>query len=176
MPPHNPLFGHLIVAQKILSQIPNDAHPLYLPDQLRRQYPDMGPVFYVDLWPFSSPILFVDSPSAAYQLMQEKPRPKADPLLKFMYPLTKNNDLVSMEGQQWKDWRSVFNPGFSAKHLITLVPKILQAVSTYSEVLGEHAKLKDMFYLEHATINMTMDVIGIVTLYATQRLSVVSIC
>lgn len=176
MPPYNPLFGHLLVTHDVLSKIPSDAHPLYLPDQLRRQYPDMGPVFYVDLWPFSNPILFANSPAAAYQLMQEQPHPKADPVRKFMYPLTKNNDLVTMEGQLWKDWRSVFSPGFSANHLITLVPRILQAVSTYCEVLGEHAQMKDMFYLERATINMTMDVIGIVTLYVTHRLSVPSIC
>ena len=172
MPPYHTLFGHLLVMRSVLSKIPSDAHPLYLPDQLRREYPDMGPVFYVDLWPFSSPILFADSPSAAYQLMQEQPQPKADPVRNFMYPLTGNNDLVTMEGQLWKDWRSVFSPGFSANHLITLVPRILQAVSTFSEVLGEHAKMKDMFSLEGATISMTMDVIGIVTLYATQRLSV----
>lgn len=164
MPPHNPLFGHLLVIYSILSKIPSDAHPLYLPDQLRRKYPEMGPVFYVDLWPFNSPILFVESPSAAYQLFQEHTLPKAAPVRNFMYPLTKNNDLVTMEGKLWKDWRSVFSPGFSANHLMTLVPEILEAVSTYSAILGEHTKVQDMFYLEQATINMTMDIIGMVTL------------
>lgn len=138
MPLHNPLFGHLLETYSVLSKIPSDAHPLYLPDQLRRKYPEMGPVFYVDLWPFSTPILFVESPSAAYQLFQEHPLPKADAVRMFMYPLTKNNDLVTMEGKVWKDWRNVFNPGFSANHLMTLVPEILEAVSTYSDILGEH--------------------------------------
>ena len=169
MPPYNPVLGHLLLAHNILSKIPSDAHPMYLQDQLRRKYPDMGPVFYLDLWPFSSPFLFAGSPSAAYQLMQEQPHLKADAVREYMYPLTRNNDLVSMEGRPWKEWRSVFNPGFSLNHLNTLMPRILQAVSTYSEVLAEHAQMKHMFHLEHATINMTMDVIGLVTLCATLR-------
>lgn len=165
MPPYNPLFGHLLEARGILSKIPNDAHPLYLPDQLRRKYPDMGRVFYLDMWPFINQILFAESPSAAYQLMQEYQLPKSDPILRFMYPLTKNNDLVTMEGQRWKDWRAVFNPGFSANNLIKLVPRLLEAVSTYSDILAKHAQAKDLFYLERVTIGMTMDIIGVVTLY-----------
>ena len=165
MPPYNPLFGHLLEVRSVLSRIPSDAHPLYLPDQLRRKYPDMGRVFYLDMWPFSTPILFAESPSAAYQLIQEHQLPKAYPILSFMYPLTKNNDLVTMEGQPWKDWRAVFNPGFSANNLIKLVPRVLEAVSTYSDILAEHAQMKDMFHLERITIGMTMDIIGVVTLY-----------
>lgn len=164
MPPHSPLFGHLLVVYDILSKLPSDAHPLYLPDQLRRRYPDMGPVFYVDLWPFNTPILFANSPTAAYQLLQEHSLLKADPVRKFMYPLTQNNDLVTMEGQTWKKWRSIFNPAFSASHLITLVPAMLEAVSTYSDILAEHAERGDTFSLEHVTIGLTLTIIGIVTL------------
>lgn len=171
MPPYNPLFGHLLEVRSVLSKIPSDAHPLYLPDQLRRKYPDMGRVFYLDMWPFSTPILFAESPSAAYQLIQEHQHLKADPVVRFMYPLTGNKDLVTMEGQPWKDWRAALNPGFSAKHLISLVPRMLKAVSTYSDILAEHAQAKDTFSLERVTIGMTMDVIGIVTLYGNQRLS-----
>lgn len=168
MPPYNPILGHLLVAKDILSSIPDDAHPMYITDQLRRKYPDMGPVFYFDMWPFSIPMLFAQSPSSAYQLIQERVHPKAEAVRKFMYPLTKNNDLITMEGQLWKKWRGVFSPGFSASHLMTLVPSILEAVCTYSEILDEHAQAKDMFSLEETLIGMTMDVIGVVTLYASR--------
>lgn len=87
-----------------------------------------------------------------------------------MYPLTKDNDLVTMEGQPWKDWRAMFNPGFSANYLIKFVPRVLEAVSIYSDILDEHALAKDMFHLERVTICMTMDIIGLVTLYEYQRL------
>jgi cytochrome P450 len=169
MPPHNPLFGHLLEVYSVLSNLPSDAHPLYLADQLRRKYPDMGPVFYVDLWPFHSPFLFANSPTAAYQLLQERSPPKADPIRKYFYPLTRNNDIVSMEGPAWKEWRSMFNPAFSASHLITLVPMMLEAVSTYCKVLAEHAESNGMFSLEDVTIGLTLTIIGIVTLYVSRN-------
>lgn len=62
MPSYNPLFGHLLVTYSVLSKIPSDAHPTYLPDQPRHKYPEMGSVFDIDLWPFNSPILFVMAP------------------------------------------------------------------------------------------------------------------
>lgn len=80
-----------------------------------------------------------------------------------------------MEGQAWKEWRSVFNPGFSASHLTTLVPTILEAVTTYSETLAKHSQSKEMFYLEHATIGMTLSIIGTVTLYTSPKCTLVAI-
>lgn len=164
MPPYHPIFGHLLEVGDIYSSIPPDAHPLYLPDQLRRKYPNMGPVFYVDMWPFAQPFLFTDSTATASQLMQEHPQMKADDIRRFMYPLTKLNDLVSSEGQLWKDWRNALSPAFSANNLISLLPQILEAVSTYVDVLGENAQSQDTFSLENAAINMTMEVIGTVTM------------
>ncbi|MCJ1360576.1 MAG: hypothetical protein MMC33_010584 [Icmadophila ericetorum] len=166
MPPYHPIFGHLLEARNIYSTMPPDAHPLYLPDQLRRKYPSIGPVFYVDMWPFTQPFLFANSTTTAYQLMQEHPQVKADVTKNFMYPLTSNNDLVSLEGQLWKEWRNALSPAFSANNLIVLLPQILEAVSTFMGVLEKHAQANDTFYLEDAAINMTMDVIGTVTLGA----------
>jgi len=164
MPPYNPLFGHLLVANDIMSKLPKNAHAQYLPGEIRRKYPGVGPVFYLDMWPFSLPILVVASPSAAYQLTQEHSQPKAEGLRTFMRPLTDNNDLVSMEGQMWKKWRSVFNPGFSASHLITLVPEFLNEISIFCDTLREHVRQDRMFSLEEVTVNMTMDTIGKVAL------------
>ena len=170
MPPYYLLLGHLPVVYSILSKLPSDAHALYLADQPARKYAEMGPVFYVDLWPFHPPILFANSSAAAYQLLQEHSLPKGDPMRKFMYLLTKNNDLVTMEGATWKEWRSAFNPVFSASHLITQVPSILEAISTYSKVQAEHAEMNDIFSLEDVTIGLTLTIIGIVTLYLSRSL------
>jgi len=164
MPPYNPLLGHLLVAKDVMSALPKNAHAQYLPGEIRRKYPEVGPVFYLDMWPFSLPILVVASPSAAYQLTQEHSQPKAEGLRTYMRPLTNNNDLVSMEGQMWKKWRSVFNPGFSTGHLITLVPDFLNEISIFCEVLREHVQQDRMFSLEEVTVNMTMDTIGKVAL------------
>ena len=137
MPPHHPLFGHLLLANDVMSELPRNAHPQYLSGQVKHMYPDVGPVFYLDMWPFSLPNLVVASPEAAYQLTQEHSQPKSDGLRKYMRPLANNNDLVSLEGQPWKTRRSVYNPSFSASHLMTLVPEFLHEISTFTDILRE---------------------------------------
>lgn len=164
MPPYHPIFGHLLVINRILSKLPRDMHLQYLPSQMRREIPDVGPVFYLDTWPFNLPILVVSSPSAAYQLTQERSLPKTDGLRNFLRPLAQNKDLVSLEGQEWKYWRNVFNPGFSAGHLMNLVPQISEEISTFCEILRERAQAGDLFLLEEVTVNLTMDTIGRVAL------------
>ena len=64
----------------------------------------------------------------------------------------------------WKTWRSIFNPGFSADHLNTLVPAIVQDALVFCDNLREHARKDEMFSMEEMTINLTIDVIGRVTL------------
>ena len=164
MPPHNQIFGHLLVANKALSKLPSDANPHYLPAEIRRAVPDLGPVFYLDMWPFSTPILAVSSAPVAYQFTQEHSQPKAESLRTYLWPLTKNKDIVTLEGHAWKQWRSVFNPGFSASHLILLVPQILKEISTFCEILRERAEAGELFPLEETTVNLTMDTIGKVVL------------
>ena len=164
MPPHHWLFGHLLLVTKILSKVPPDAHPSYLPGLLRRAFPDVGPIFYLDMWPVTGPILVVSSPTVAYQFTQEHPQPKAGELRRWIKPLAENQDLVSLEGQAWKFWRNVYNPGFSASHLITLVPQIANEVSTFCEILRKKARDGAIFPLEELTVNLTMDTIGRVIL------------
>ena len=81
-----------------------------------------------------------------------------------MRPLADNNDLVSLEGQLWKDWRRFYNPSFSAGHLMTLVPEFLHEISIFSDVLRELMDKGDMFSLVEITVNLTMDAIGRVAL------------
>ncbi len=164
MPPHHPIFGHLLFAANLLSKLPPDAHPSYLPDLIRRAVPQVGQVFYLDMWPFSRPILVVSSPSVARQFTQEYPLRKSPEVRRWMKPLTDNQDLVTLEGQAWKQWRHVFNPGFSASHLVRLVPQIIGQVSVFCDILQERAKQDAIFPLEEITVNLTMDTIGLVVL------------
>lgn len=160
MPPYNSLFGHLLVANDVVSKVPRNAHPQYLTGKVRRNYPEVGPVFYLDLWLCSLPVLVVASPSATYQLTQEHSQPKAAGLRSFMRPFTNNNYLVTMEGQSWKQWPSFFNASFSASHLVTLVPDILNEASISCEILREHVRRKQTFCLEKVTVNLTIDTYG----------------
>ncbi|MCJ1422456.1 hypothetical protein MMC29_000336 [Sticta canariensis] len=99
------------------------------------------------------------------QMTQENPLlPKHNGQRQFLRPLSGKHDLVTMEGQLWKTWRTIFNPGFSANHLMTLVPTILEDVSIFYGILRGHAEKGDLFSLEEATLSVTLDVIGRVTL------------
>ena len=69
-----------------------------------------------------------------------------------------------MEGQQWKHWRSIYNPGFSSNHLMALVPDIVQETATFCHILQEHADTKDIFRMKDHTDNLAMDVMGKVVL------------
>lgn len=160
MPPHNFLLGHLPVVACLLSQLPSDAHPFYIPDQVRRNYPDLGQNYYLDLWPFAPPMLVLASPYTINQINQEHVLHKYPQLHAFIRPLTDNLDILSMEGQIWKKWRAVFNPGFSAAHLMTLVPEIVKETEKFCQILKEHAGNRDIFQMKALTDNLTMDVIG----------------
>lgn len=167
MPPHHSIFGHLLLTNKVVSTLPSDVHGHYLPDLFRRMLPDLGPVYYLDNWPFSPPILLVNSPEAAYQIAQEHSLPKFHGLREYLRPLTGEHDLVTMEGPLWKTWRGIFNPGFSASHIQSLVPSIVKETDILCEILDSHAEKQHLFLLKKATENLTMDVIGRVVLYAT---------
>ncbi|CAG8974221.1 hypothetical protein HYALB_00007384 [Hymenoscyphus albidus] len=57
-----------------------------------------------------------------------------------MRPMTGGEDLVTMEGSEWKTWRSVFNPGFAGGYLMTLVPGMVRDVEVLCGILVEEAK------------------------------------
>ena len=164
MPPYHPLFGHLLLSRSILRELPSDVHGHYLPGLIKRKYPDLSPTFYLDNWPFATPMLIITSPAAAFQACQDHSLPKFSALRAFMTPLTGGQDLVTMEGKQWQTWRTIFNPGFSAGHLMTLVPGFVKDTSTFCEILRDHAKGGRIFSLEQAAIRVTMDIIGRVSL------------
>lgn len=163
MPPWHPLFGHLCLASSILGAFPPGAHAHYLCEEIRKRYPDLGPVYYLDLWPFSVPFLVITSPSVTRNLMNRLPA-KDPAFLSFMRPITGGKDMLCTEGDLWKHWRSIFNPGFSPSHIMTLVPDIIKDVVVFRDILREHAKTGDIFRLEDQTTNLTLDIIGRVVL------------
>ena len=143
-----------------MADLPADVNPQYMPIAIRRRYPDVGNVFCIDNWPFVAPILVAASPSTARQITQEHSLPKFPPIKNFFRPIAGKYDLISMEGPLWKKWRGVFNPGFGAAHLMTLIPDIIEEGLVFCEILGERAALGDIFQLKPLTDNFTVDVIG----------------
>lgn len=147
-----------------MSTVPLNIHTQYIPLAVRVKNLDLPPVFYLDTWPLGMQILFLSTPETCYQVTQERSLPKDEVLATFMKPLLGGNDLVTMEGNEWKTWRNIFNPGFSTGHMMTLMPNIVQEVSIFCEILREHAVKGDLFQLEEVATRLTVDIIGKITL------------
>ena len=130
---------------------------------LRTQY-DLPPIFYIDTWPFGHPICAIVDPDVAYQVTVQWCLPKHAALEEAIWPLAGTKNLASMDGVEHKRWRTIFNPGFSSAHLMTLVDGIMDDVQTFMDVLGKHADAKDILLLEEAATKATVDIIGRVVL------------
>lgn len=143
MPPHNIIFGHLGLVTSIQKQLPADAHGHYLANQIRQRYPSLGLTFYVDLWPFSDPMLMVTDPDVVAQFSTaDHLLPKHPGIKTFLYPITGGYDLNCLDGEAWKFWRRLFNPGFSAAHIQTLVPTIVEEVAVFVKICSKEPELQ----------------------------------
>lgn len=133
------------------------------PHLLRKKF-NLGDIFFVDPWPFGyDPFIAVMDPTICQQVSDYNAK-KHWSYPDFLVPLVGHGDMVSSNGELWKKWRTMFNPGFSTQHLMTLVPGIVDDVQVYVEKLKKHAEKKDVFRLEEETTRLTIDVIGKVVL------------
>lgn len=101
MPPHHPLFGHLKFLAGITSQLPSDVHGHVIPHHIKLLFPELGPMFYIDAWPFDPQMLVVAAPDPAYQITQSHSLPKFHALADYLRPITGGNHLVTLEGSKW---------------------------------------------------------------------------
>jgi cytochrome P450 len=94
------------------------------------------------------------------QFCQETSLPKHDLMHEEFQPFTQCNDLVNQEGKEWRTWRSIFNPAFSAKNLLSLVPAMLEEIQVFQDWLKGIAKSGEVVRLEDQAMKVTVDVIG----------------
>ncbi|OLN98047.1 P450 monooxygenase AflN 3, partial [Colletotrichum chlorophyti] len=161
MPPHHPILGHLGLMLSIMISLPRDIMPtVALADQVRRRYPHLDKAFYLDMWPLTGPMLMVISPDLMRQATQgETSLPKVAFLKNYIKPLSGGHDLVSMEGEEWKQWRDVFRPAFS--RATELVPNIVENICVFRDQLVGRAKSRNcVFQLHHSALMLAMDMSG----------------
>jgi cytochrome P450 len=161
MMPHSFLFGHLISVGKVVSKYPTGTGNLGSALLLAKEYPELGEcgIIYMDTWPIAPPTLAVFHPDVMAQFTQETSMPKGDFIKPELYPLTQSKDLVSSEGAEWKTWRSIFNPGFSAKNLTSLLPAFLEEIQVIRERFIKLAESGEIVELEPVVQKLTIDVI-----------------
>jgi cytochrome P450 len=161
MPAHSFIAGHLGVLASIIKLYPKDAIKVYLFGELSRQASNSG-ACYMDLWPFSEPFLLITSPYLANQatshpaLALEKP----DALRKWVWSLAGGISIFDAPASRWKPLRALFNRGFSASHLMTLVPLMVEETEVYCETLREKARGGEMCFLDPVNLRLMLDIIG----------------
>lgn len=164
MAEHSALTGHLLTLASIVPLFPKDIIKYYIFEEVVRRFGKNG-VCYLDLWPFAEPFLLVTCPYVANQanappVALQKP----DALRAWTWSIAGGINLFDAPPKEWKPLRTLFNRGFSANHLMELVPSIVEETEVCCEILRQHAKAEDLFFLDTTNIKLMLDVIGRTTL------------
>lgn len=133
-----------------------------MPHILLKKYPQFSKAgaLYLDLWPVSYPLLVVYQPDMMAQFCQNPSQLKHPLLRTEFHSFTKGKDLVTSEGQQWKKWRSTFNPGFSNQNILSLVPAFLEEMVPFKKYLSGLADSGETVPFQEQAMKATCDVIG----------------
>ena len=131
MPPYHPIFGHWELVAGIISKVPTNVYGHVLPYQIKLKLSSLGPIFYIETWPYGLSMLVIIAPDQAYQITQAHSLPKFRTLADHMRPVTGGHDVISIEGKEWRTWRNISNPGFKIGHLMKLVPEMVKEVSIF---------------------------------------------
>jgi cytochrome P450 len=115
-------------------------------------------MFLVDLWPVADPMLVVFTTEAAVKVCQKLNLPKVKKNETMVRPITGGLSLLSMNGEEWKTWRGLFNPGFSQSLIMDQVPQIVDSASRFCERLKNCAG-KGVIRLDELTTELTFEVI-----------------
>jgi cytochrome P450 len=115
-------------------------------------------MFLLDIWPLSEPMLVIFNPEAAIQVCQKLNLPKGQKNETMIRPITGGITLLSMNGEHWKTWRTLLNPGFSTSVMMEQVPNIVDSVSSFCGRLKEHVN-GGIVCLDHLTTQLTFEII-----------------
>jgi len=83
----------LLLLSNILKRLRKDSQQPDVFEVLSLDFKHTDSLFYLDLWPFSSPFLIVSSPAYAIQACQQHDLPTPSFLESFFSPLTGRNNL-----------------------------------------------------------------------------------
>ncbi|KAI0870672.1 vera protein [Hypoxylon argillaceum] len=172
---HSILFGHLHIFAEFKRQHPPDVNiyvfHTWLVQNFTKFFPGETrppPVVYLDLWPVQGIYTLVYDASAAAQFTQVESLPKYSALTQYLIPLTSNNDILSTDGDEWKTWRTRFNPSFSSRNITALLPDLIEEVMVFVDGLkqaaGPQRKWGDVIQLEKKTTNLSFDIIARATI------------
>ncbi|BFZ64074.1 hypothetical protein YB2330_005212 [Saitoella coloradoensis] len=151
-PPHSFIWGHLAAMGAIAK---SDHHPDEVFQDFANKY---GDVYYLNLWPMAYNMMIITDPDVADNLARSMV-PKS-PTYHESDALIGKHSILTMEGDEWKKLRKIFNPGFSYRNLEPLIPAIMEETQVFVEKLESLAKSGEVFKMNEEVTALTIDVIG----------------
>ncbi|KAL2070212.1 hypothetical protein VTL71DRAFT_13238 [Oculimacula yallundae] len=163
-PPHSMWFGTIPAIAGIYGNSPRDTHPMTTMTVLTRKF-GLGNLYFLDNWPASDVRqIFVNDPAVAAQAHGTHNLPKYHKYFSYVGHVVGRTSLLLTEGAEWKKTRALFNPGFAAGHLMTLVPGIVDDTTIFLGVLNSLAESGEVKPLDDALARLTIDIMGHVVL------------
>ncbi|KAI0145372.1 cytochrome P450 [Xylariaceae sp. FL1272] len=174
---HSWIFGHLSIVLAFHREWAWDSNFTqrfghYISINWQRFFPaesECPHLIYVDLWPVANPVMYSLKAYISNQMVLGRNVPKSQMQGDFLGPISDGKDFnCTSDFEEWKLWRSRFNPGFSHANLQSWIPNILEEVEIFADGLrrrcGRGNEWGEVFPLEEASHNLAFDVTGHVVL------------
>lgn len=121
-------------------------------------------VLFMDMRPLQYPVLLVCSHEIAEQVSKStKTQPysvtKSPTIQQGFGRLVGRMSMLSADGEEWKNHRKRFNPGFAPQHVTSLMPVIVEKTRIFMEKLDNLAKAGRAVELDSYCTNVTFDII-----------------
>jgi cytochrome P450 len=139
-----------------MEKYPADFHPQPLFSDIANEYNFRG-LYYLDIYPFGEPMVFILDPSLVSQITSFSRHPFANT---FLRGLVGTKSIFSTQGSEWSAQRSWFSPAFSASHILTLVPGMIEETLVFREKLTALAIQGKRFSMNDLCLRLAIDVIA----------------
>ena len=158
--PHSIIFGHVPSLAEETTKFPLDAHPQVLMNYVADEYNlrQYG-MFYVDAYPIQGDsMLVVTAPEVAAQINSF---PKHPALNRDFGQVLGHRGMAVQEGDDWKELRTMFNPGFTQTNLFSMVPMMVDETEIFASCLSASAVTGGFVRsLDSFTAALTVDIMG----------------
>ncbi|KAK4171682.1 putative cytochrome P450 E-class, group I [Triangularia setosa] len=163
------IWGHMKTIHEFTVKN-NDRPGLHIDWILREMVEAAGnpSVLLVDTRPAGYAMAVISSHEVAEQLSKATKQypwsaPKS-PTIADLVNLIGPHSILSKQREEWKSVRKQYNPGFAPKHLITLLPCIIDKTEIFLGRLNKLCESGESFPLTDLIISLTFDIIGAVTM------------
>ncbi|KAK8085720.1 hypothetical protein PG997_006991 [Apiospora hydei] len=165
--PSSLFWGHLRVFDEFMKRGIADRHPDIIFSEMNRALGD-PPLMIVDNWPIFPTLAIIRSHEVAEQITKPSNRfpysvPKSRSVERIV-TLIGSKSILFKQNEEWKAVRRRFNPGFAPKHLMTLLPVLVDKAAPFVDTLDKYVRTGETFSLDEIATNLTFDVIGAVTM------------